>query len=389
MTQYTLIATAAMGLESVVARELKQLGFENIQSHNGYVEFNGDESAIARANLWLRTADRVVLKVGQFSAETFDELFEGTKRLPWADLLPEDAHFPVEGRSVKSMLSSVPACQSIVKKAIVESMKQKYKVQTFAETGARYDIEVSLQKDEALLTIDTSGMGLHKRGYRKLTASAPIKETLAAALVLLSRWEAHRPFADPLCGSGTIAVEAAMIARNLAPGLRRKFTSEAWDFIPEQVWEDARMEAEDAMKLNVAVDILASDVDNEVLSLAEYHARKAGVGDMVRILKQDVGAFSPESSYGCIVTNPPYGERLGERSEVENLYRKMGRSFQKLDRWSYFVITSHPGFEKYFSKIADKKRKLYNGRIQTNFYQYLGPLPPRGAQSSDSVLIDG
>jgi putative N6-adenine-specific DNA methylase len=377
MSKFTLVATAPMGIEAVLKRELQGLGYEDARAFNGYVEFSGDESAIARCNLWLRTADRVLLKVGQFEATTFDALFEGTKALPWQDLLPENAYFPVEGRSVKSQLSSVPACQRIVKKAIVDKLSAKYGRQTFPETGAAYSVEVSIQSNQAMITLDTSGAGLHKRGYRKLNAKAPIKETLAAALVLLSWWKPHRPFADPLCGSGTIAIEAAMIGKNIAPGLHREFASERWPWIPTEVWTDERTRAFAAVNKDVVLDIVASDIDSEVLSLAEYHCRKAGVAECVRMVKQDVGKFSSDAEYGCIVTNPPYGERLGDRQEVEHLYRAMGQAFRRLDTWSAFIITSNAQFEKLYGKPADKKRKLYNGRIQTNLYQYLGPLPPR------------
>lgn len=376
MTMYSLMATTAFGLEAVVARELQQLGYDT-RSSNGYVEFTGDESAIIRANLWLRSADRVFIKMGQLHADTFDSLFEQTKALPWADLLPKDASFPVEGRSIKSQLASVRACQSIVKKAIVESLRKCYRLQEYPETGFRYGVEVSIQKDEALLTVDTSGAALHKRGYRKLSSAAPIKETLAAALVLLSRWQPHRPFADPMCGSGTIAIEAALIAQNAAPGLRRDFDSEHWAAISPQRWRELRDEAWSLREEDVDVDIFAGDINPEVLSLAEYHARQAGVGKLVRIKQQNVTGFQPEASYGCIVTNPPYGERMGEVRETHNLYMQMGRSLRALDTWSVFVITSDEAFEKHYGKAADKKRKLYNGRIQTNLYQYLGPLPPR------------
>lgn len=377
MTQFQLIATTAFGLEAVVKRELQDLGVEDIQAYNGYVEFRGDEAAIARTNLWLRTADRVLVKVGQFPARTFDELFEQTKALPWGDLLPRDANFPVNGRSIQSQLSSVPACQSIVKKAIVESLKPRYRMETFPETGPRYTLEVSLHKDEAMITLDTSGDGLHKRGYRKLTAQAPIRETLAAALVLLSRWGPHRPFADPLCGSGTIAVEAAMIGANVAPGHKRSFASQHFPWMENRIWGEARQEADAKHQRKADFAVFAGDVDKDVLSLAEYHARQAGVGPQVRIVQQDVAKFRPETDYGCIVTNPPYGERLWEEREVRRLYQSMGRSFAQLPTWSKFIITSYPEFERAFGAKADKKRKLYNGRIQTNYYQYLGPLPPR------------
>lgn len=385
MSRYDLIATTAFGLESVLARELNALGYTETKTHNGYVEFSGDETAIARANLWLRTADRVFLKVGQFRADTFDALFEQTKALPWADLLPPDANIPVEGRSVQSTLASVPACQRIVKKAIVEKMKLRHGGDIFPENGARYSIEIALTKDEALLTIDTSGAGLHKRGYRTLSATAPIRETLAAALVLLSRWEAHRPFADPLCGSGTIAIEAALIARNMAPGLNRKFDAEAWQWMDSAVWAQARDEARAAVRRTTDVRIIASDNDPEVLSLAEHHVRAAGVEDCVSVYRSDIAAFAPADPYGCIVTNPPYGERLGEQRQVEQLYRTMGHTLGKLDTWSFFIISSHPAFERLFGKPASKKRKLYNGRIQTNLFQYLGPLPPREARSAHAA----
>lgn len=385
MAMYSLIATTAFGLEAVVARELQQLGYET-KSSNGYVEFSGDESAIVRANLWLRTADRILIKMGQFHADTFDSLFEQTKALPWADLLPKDARFPVEGRSVKSQLASVRASQSIVKKAIVESLRKTYKMDEYPETGSRYGIEVSIQKDEAMLTIDTSGTALHKRGYRKLSSEAPIKETLAAALVLLSRWQPHRPFADPMCGSGTIAIEAALIAQNAAPGLKRDFDAEHWPIITPELWNQLRAQAHALIRGDIEVDMFAGDVNPEVLSLAEYHVRQAGVGKLVRIAKQNVTAFRPENSYGCIVTNPPYGERMGEARETHELYMNMGRTLRALDTWSVFVITSDPSFEKHYGKPADKKRKLYNGRIQTNFYQYLGPLPPRKKPEFDESL---
>lgn len=374
---YTLIATTAFGLEAVVKRELEQLGYPPTRTENGLVEFVGDESAIARANLWLRSADRVLLVMGRFQADTFDALFEQTKALPWSELLPEDAEFPVSGKSLHSTLSSVPACQSIVKKAIVEKMKQRFHRETFAETGPKFAVEVSLLKNEALLTVDTSGAGLHKRGYRMLTAAAPIRETLAAALVMLSRWQPHRPFADPLCGSGTIAIEAALIAKNMAPGQQRAFAAELWPTMPEVTWRQAREEAADAIRRVLPVDIEASDVDPEVLSLAGFHLRKAGVADCVRIAERDVRKFRPSADYGCIVTNPPYGERMGSTDEVDALVGAMGQAFLALPTWSAFVITSHPAFERLYGKRADKKRKLYNGRIQTNLYQYLGPLPPR------------
>lgn len=390
VSQFQLIATTAFGLEAVVKRELQDLGVEDIQASNGYVEFSGDENMIAKSNLWLRTANSVLIKVGQFRASTFDELFEQTKALPWPDFLPKDASFPVNGRSIQSQLSSVPACQSIVKKAVVESLKQRYRMETFPETGAGYTLEVALHKDEAIVTLNTSGDGLHKRGYRKLTAQAPIRETLGAALVLLSRWGIHRPFADPLCGSGTIPIEAAMIGANVAPGHKRRFAADNFVWMDKQVWKEARQEVEDKKRRDARFEVFAGDVDKAVLSLAEYHARQAGVGPLVQIVQQDVDKFRPETEYGCIVTNPPYGERLWEEREVRRLYQTMGRAFKPLETWSKFVITSYTEFERAFGAKADKKRKLYNGRIQTNFYQYLGPLPPReGRRLAESDAISG
>ncbi len=386
MPNLQLIATSAIGLEAVVARELHQLGYTNTKSFNGYVEFTGDVSAIARTNLWIRSADRILIKMGEFEAVTFDALFEQTKALQWENFLDEDARFPVECRTVKSVLSSAPACQSIVKKAVVEALKRAYDIQVFPESGPLYGIEVALHNDRALLTIDTSGQGLHKRGYRKLTALAPIKETLAASLVLLSRWQGHRPFADPLCGSGTIAIEAAMIGLNMAPGAKRTFASEEWPLLFLNEWKHARNEADDLVKRDAKLEIFASDIDREVLSLAEYHIRTAGVGSHIKLTQKDVAAFHTNLSYGCIVTNPPYGERLYDKKEVERLYHKMGRAFLKEETWSYFIITSHPMFEKLFGKRADKKRKLYNGRIQTNLFQYLGPLPPRHFKSEEQRI---
>ncbi len=376
MESLKLIATTPFGLEAVVKRELTDLGVETLTTRNGYVEYEGDALLLVQSNLWLRTADRVVIKMGEFHADTFDELFEGTKALPWSKLLPPDAAFPVEGRSVKSKLSSVPACQRIVKKAIVESLRDGHAVMDLPEDGPLFSVELSLQSDIALITIDTSGAGLHKRGYRPAGARAPIKETLAAALVLLSRWQPHRPFADPLCGSGTIAIEAALIGRNMAPGLMRSFAAEQWPWIPERTWTNARAHARTRVK-EIQQPIYASDIDANVVELATENAERAGVLDDITFSVADVAKFHPISPYGCIVTNPPYGERIGSADEVEALYRSMGKVKTGLDTWSWFVITSHPQFEKLFRQKADKKRKLYNGRIQTNLYQYLRPLPPR------------
>ncbi len=373
---YTVMATAPLGLEAVVAREVKQLGYE-CRVLNGKVIYQTDGLGIARSNLWLRCADRVLIIVGEFVAHTFEELFEQTKTLPWTDLLPQNARFPVEGRSVKSQLSSVPACQSIVKKAIVTSMQERYAQEWLEESGDLYAIEVSILNDVVTLTLDTSGPGLHKRGYRTEMGPAPIKETLAAALVLLSRWQAHRPFADPLCGSGTIAIEAAMIARHVAPGINRGFSAENFAFLPKDSFQLAREEARDALLPQGTQPILASDIDSSAVAMARQHATKAGVFDSITFSVEPIATFFTKLDYGCIVTNPPYGERLSDELTVRQLYKEMGQAARRLPTWSFFIITAHPAFERLFGKQADKNRKLYNGRIECHFYQYLGPLPKR------------
>lgn len=377
MAKIDLIATSAFGLEAVVAREVRQLGYEEVSVENGKVTFTADLAAICRANLWLRSADRVLLKLGEFKATTFDELFEKTKALPWTDWLPMDANFPVEGKSINSKLYSVPDCQAIVKKAVVEKMKTKYKRPWFGENGPRYTIEVALLKDIATLTIDTSGAGLHKRGYRKLSSPAPLKETLAAAMVLLSRWFPDRSLIDPCCGSGTIPIEAALIGLNIAPGLNRQFAAENWPILPSQLWQQAREEAESLIHQDLSLKIIGTDIDEEVLSLARYHARQAKVEKHIHFQRQPLAQVGSQANYGWLITNPPYGERLGELKEAETLYQEMNVAFKNLDTWSFYILTSHPRFEQIFGRRADKKRKLYNGRIQCNFYQFFGPKPPK------------
>lgn len=372
-----LIATAPMGLEAIVAREVRELGYDDVKVENGKVLFRADKSAIARANLWLRTADRVLVKMGEFPAKTFDELFEGVKALPWADWIPEDAEFPVEGRSHKSQLSSVPACQGIVKKAVVEKMKQRYSTEWFQEDGPRYVIEVALLSDIATITIDTTGPGLHKRGYRKLVTEAPLKETMAAAMVLLSRWRAERPLIDPFCGSGTIPIEAAMIAWNIAPGLRREFSAEAWPTLDAAIWEQAREEAYDLVSDDTPLEIIGSDIDPAAIEVAKAAAKKAGLSGELQFYEAPVAKLWPQSEYGCIITNPPYGERIGTTDEVETAIRQLGTIFDKLPTWSLFALSPSKQFEHYFGRVSDKKRKLFNGRIECQLLQYLGPLPPR------------
>ncbi|WP_176706247.1 THUMP domain-containing class I SAM-dependent RNA methyltransferase [Paenibacillus hemerocallicola] len=372
-----LIATAPMGLEAIVAREVRDLGYDDVMVENGKVMFQADLSAIARANLWLRTSDRILLKLGEFPATTFDELFEGVKALPWPDWIPGDAEFPVEGRSHKSQLSSVPACQGIVKKAVVEKMKQRYGTEWFPEDGPRYVIEVALLNDVATLTIDTTGPSLHKRGYRKLITEAPLKETMAAAMVLLSRWRPGRPLIDPFCGSGTIPIEAAMIGWNIAPGLRREFSAEAWPTLDNSMWDDAREEAYDLLRDDEPLDIIGSDIDPAAIEVAEANAKKAGLSGELKFYQAPVAKLWPETEYGCIITNPPYGERIGTKDEVEKTIRQLGSIYGKLPTWSLFALSPSKQFEHYFGNNADKKRKLFNGRIECNLLMYHGPLPPR------------
>lgn len=377
MSKIQLIATSTFGIEAVVGRELNWLGYADQKVENGRVTFAADEAAICRTNIWLRTAERVLVKMGEFSALTFDELFEGTKALPWDEWLPENAEFPVDGRSVDSKLSSVPDCQAIVKKAIVEKLKLKYKKQWFDEDGPLYRIEVGLLKDIATLTIDTTGNGLHKRGYRTLTTGAPLKETLAAAMLMISRWKPDRVLIDPFCGSGTIPIEAALIAGNIAPGAKRSFSAEGWQQTPAGLWAKAREEAADKAKKVSDLRIQGSDIDEEAISIARYHAAQAGVAQGIHLQRLPIADISSRYKYGFIVCNPPYGERLGEIPEVERLYKELGAIFKGFDTWSFYVITSHQRFEALVGRKADKKRKLYNGRIQCNYYQFYGPPPPR------------
>ncbi|HHV08063.1 MAG TPA: class I SAM-dependent RNA methyltransferase [Firmicutes bacterium] len=380
MEHIELIATAAFGLEAVVARELKELGYEDLRIENGKVTFVADKAAICRGNLWLRTADRLLLKMGQFRATSFEELFQGTKALAWPEWLPKNACFPVEGKSVRSTLYSVPDCQAIVKKAIVEKMKEKYHLNWFPEDGPRYTVEVALLKDVATLTIDTSGAGLHKRGYRKLVGEAPLRETLAAAMVLLSHWKSTQILCDPFCGSGTIPIEAALIGRNIPPGLKRSFAAEKWPNIATVEWQRAREEAYDLARFNEPLDIRGTDIDPAVLSLARYHFNQAGIQDGIHWQRQDFRDFSNRYKYGYIITNPPYGHRLGEIKEAEQIYKDLRPILAPLDTWSYFILTSHKDFERLFGRQATKRRKLYNGRIECHYYQYFGPRPPRQDQ---------
>lgn len=382
-----LIAPCLFGLEAVVARELDMLGYSDRKLQDGRVTFKGDSAALCRANLWLRTAERVLLKVGEFDAHTFDELFEGTKALPWTEFIPRNAEFPIDVSSINSKLASKSDCQSIIKKAVVESMKKKYRTDWFAEDGAKYKINAALLKDRVTLSIDTSGTGLHKRGYRPLISAAPLKETLAAGMILISRWKKDRALIDPMCGSGTIPIEAAMIARNIAPGLSRSFIAEDWDLTPRKLWDQAREEAAELRINGEEFRIHGSDIDEEVISLARYHARRAGVENDIHLQRLPVSEISSRYKFGYIITNPPYGERIGEADEVKKLYGEMGRVFGKLNTWSYYILTSQADFEKYFGRKAGKKRKLYNGMLMCNYYQFFGPKPERTGQQEEEETI--
>jgi len=381
MSKLELIATATFGLEAVVAREIKELGYDQVIVENGRVIFQADELAVCRTNLWLRVADRVLIKMGNFKASSFEELFQQTKALPWAEWLPENANFPVQGKSVNSTLHSVPDCQAIVKKAIVENLKRKYRKEWFPEDGPKYTVEVALLKDEATLTIDTSGSGLHKRGYRKLSSDAPLKETLAAAMIKLAHWFPDRVLMDPFCGSGTIPIEAALIGLNIAPGIKRSFAAEQWPAISKGLWQEAWEEALAVVETDRKLRIIGTDIDHKVLSLARYHSKLAGVEDQIHFQKLPLSDVKTKSKYGYIICNPPYGERIGEAKEVENLYREMGQVFGNMDTWSYYILTANSRFEKLFARPATKRRKLYNGRIECQYYQYMGPKPPHRLRS--------
>ena len=380
MKMMELIAPCHFGLESVLKREILDLGYEISHVEDGKVTFFGDAEAIVYGNIFLRTAERILLKVGSVHAETFDELFERTKELPWEEYIPKDGKFWVaKANSIKSKLFSPSDIQSIMKKAIVERLKTKYHVSWFEESGAQYPIRVAFMKDEAGIGIDTSGISLHKRGYRKWTAKAPITETLASALILLTPWKKDRILVDPFCGSGTFPIEAAMMAANIAPGINRSFLAEEWtNLIPKKHWYDVADEAREMMDLNVETDIQGYDIDENVIRAARENARLAGVGHLIHFQKRAVSELNHPKKYGFIITNPPYGERIEEKENLPGLYRQIGESFERLDSWSEYVITSYEDAEKYIGKKADKNRKIYNGMIKTYFYQFLGPKPPKG-----------
>ena len=379
-----LIAPCHFGLESVLKREVQNLGYEISQVEDGRVTFYGELEAICRGNIFLRTAERVLLKIGSFKATTFDELFEETKKLPWEKYIPADGKFGVtKAASVKSKLFSPTDIQSIMKKAMVERLKGKYGIQWFKEEGASFPIRVFIMKDVVTIGLDSSGVSLHKRGYRKLSGRAPITETLAAALIMLTPWNKDRVLVDPFCGSGTFLIEAAMMAANMAPGMNRSFTGEQWKhFLPMKSWYDAIEEANDLINEDLAVDIQGYDMDGEVIKVARQNAMDAGVEEWIHFQKREVKDLRHPKKYGFIITNPPYGERLEDREGLPTLYREFGESFKQLDSWSAYMITSYEEAEKYFGRKADKNRKIYNGMIKTYFYQFMGPKPPRKKEST-------
>ena len=380
MSRIELVAPCHFGLEAVLKREIQDLGYEILQVEDGKVTFFGDENAVCRANIFLRTAERILLKVGKLKAVTFDELFEQIKDLPWEDYIPSDGKFWVaKASSVKSRLFSPSDIQSIVKKAIVERLKNIYHIEWFPETGAEYPIRISFMKDEALVCLDTTGLSLHKRGYRSMVSKAPIKETLAAALIMLTPWKKDRILVDPFCGSGTFPIEAAMIAANIAPGMNRSFTAEKWtNLLERKWWYQAVDEANDLVDDNIETDIQGYDIDGEIIKAARQNARDAGVEHLIHFQQRPLSQLSHPKKYGFLISNPPYGERLEEKSQLPGLYTDIGERFQNLDSWSMYLITSYEDAEKYIGRKADKNRKIYNGMLKTYFYQFSGPKPPKG-----------
>ncbi|EFU73906.1 MAG: THUMP domain-containing class I SAM-dependent RNA methyltransferase [Enterococcus italicus] len=384
---FQLVATAASGLEALVGKELRDLGID-CQIENGRARFEGTIETIAKANLWLRTADRIKIVVGEFDALTFDQLFENVKALPWEDLLPLDAEFPVAGKSIKSKLFSTPDCQAITKKAIVNRLREYYHRPAsipLAETGALFKTEVALLKDHVMVTLDTTGPSLFKRGYRLEKGGAPLKENMAAALVMLTNWRKDRPLIDPVCGSGTLCIEAALIGHNIAPGFNRTFACESWDWVDKAVFAKVRSEADDLADYDCELDITGTDINGRMIEIAQANADEIGLGSSITFKQQAVKDFKTEKEYGVIIANPPYGERLGEEETVRKLYEEMGEVFRPLDTWSKYILTSDLLFEEFYGQKATKKRKLYNGALRTDYFQYWGKRPPRVKKEEDGV----
>lgn len=379
MRTFDLLVPCHFGLEAVLKREIYDLGYEITKVEDGRITFEGDAEAICRANIFLRTAERVMIQVGRFKATTFEELFQGIKNLPWEEYIPEDGKFWVKkASSINSKLFSPSDIQSIAKKAMVERLKQKYHKDWFKEDGAPYPVRIFLLKDEVTVALDTSGDSLHKRGYRTMTSKAPLTETLAASLIMLTPWRKDRILVDPFCGSGTFPIEAAMIAANIAPGMNREFTAEQWiNLVDRKLWYECVKEAEDMIDTSVKVDIQGYDIDGEVIKAARENAKRAGVDHMIHFQQRAVADLSHPKKYGFIITNPPYGERLEEKEDLPVLYTQIGQAYAGLDSWSMFMITSYADTEKYIGRKADKNRKIYNGMLKTYFYQFLGPKPPK------------
>lgn len=379
MERLELIAPCHFGLEAVLKREILELGYEIIRVEDGRILFEGDAEAVCRANIYLRTAERILIKAGEFHAETFEELFQGTKAIPWEHYIPVNGKFYVtKAASVKSKLFSPSDIQSIMKKAMVERMKEVHHISWFAEDGDLFPVRAFLHKDEVLVGIDTTGESLHKRGYRKLTARAPIAENLAAALIMLTPWRGNRILVDPFCGSGTFPIEAAMMAAHMAPGVNRSFTAMTWNhLIPEREWTEVREEAKEEIDLNVETDIQGYDLDETMVEYARQNARFAGVDRLIHFQKRGVDQLSHSKKYGFVITNPPYGERLEEKEALFDLYHTIGERFKKLDDWSLYLITSYDKAQEALGLKADKNRKIYNGMMKTYFYQFPGPKPPK------------
>ena len=388
MKTFELIATSTFGLEAIVRKEVEDLGYDVLNVSDGKVTFTGDIEAIVLSNLWLRSADRVYIKMGEFKATTFEELFNETNSLPWETWITPEAKFTVNGKSVKSQLFSISDCQAIVKKSIVKRLQAHYAIEWFAETGPSYTVQISLLKDMATLTIDTTGSeALHKRGYRQNTVEAPIKETLAAALLQISYWKKGRILYDPCCGSGTFAIEAAMMAKNIAPGLKRDFASSYWEQIPKSLWEDLRTEALEAMDQKGSPIIYASDIDRKAILSARENALAAGVDEYIQFFAKPLHKASlPHGDYGVVLCNPPYGERLSDASHIQKLHKDLKSLMLSNPTWSFYTVTSAEHFEKDYGKKADKKRKLFNGNLQVCLYQYFGPKPPKGGENFKALL---
>ncbi len=382
---YEIITPCHFGLEAVLKREIVDLGYEPSLVEDGRVTFVGDEEAVCRANIFLRTAERVLIKAGSFQAETFDELFENTKAIAWEEFIPQDGRFWVaKASSIKSRLFSPSDIQRIMKKAMVERMKTGYGVNVLPETGPAYPIRVFLYKDQVTVGIDTTGDSLHKRGYRTEAGKAPISETLAAALILLTPWKSGRILVDPFCGSGTFPIEAAMMAANMAPGKNRTFLAQAWEnLVPESFWNDALEEAEELQDLSVETDIQGYDIDGEIMRVARANAARAGVEKLIHLQQRPLSALSHPKKYGFLITNPPYGERIEEKENLPALYKELGEKIRQLDSWSAYVITAYEDAERYIGRKADRNRKIYNGMMKTYYYQYIGPKPPARKQTAE------